>query len=71
MLGSSRLRSPTAHNCIPQTASAIVKAWLQNLLDARGHVAIERIQKLQGYRIFRDFTWGGLPDFGKYNLIYG
>jgi len=34
-------------------------------------VAITRIQKLQGYRIFRDFTWDGLPDFGRYNLIYG
>ncbi|WP_316248454.1 AAA family ATPase [Burkholderia arboris] len=34
-------------------------------------MAIVRIQKLQGYRIFRDFTWDGLPDFGRYNLIYG
>jgi wobble nucleotide-excising tRNase len=32
---------------------------------------LTRIQKLQGYRIFRDFTWDGLPDFGRYNLIYG
>ncbi|WP_175692142.1 AAA family ATPase [Burkholderia ambifaria] len=32
---------------------------------------ITRIQKLQGYRIFRDFTWSGLPDFGRFNLIYG
>ncbi|MFB9127108.1 hypothetical protein E2553_39990 [Paraburkholderia dipogonis] len=34
-------------------------------------MAITRIQKLQGYRIFRDFKWDGLPDFGRYNLIYG
>ena len=32
---------------------------------------IRRIQKLQGYRIFRDFKWDGLADFGRYNLIYG
>lgn len=32
---------------------------------------IKRIQKLQGYRIFRNFTWDGLSDFGRYNLIYG
>ena len=34
-------------------------------------MTIQRIQKLQGYRIFRDFRWEGLPDFGRYNLIYG
>ncbi|QBR03767.1 ATP-binding protein [Paraburkholderia pallida] len=34
-------------------------------------MTIQRIQKLQGYRIFRDFRWDGLPDFGRYNLIYG
>ncbi|VVE88151.1 ATP-binding protein [Pandoraea bronchicola] len=34
-------------------------------------MAITRIQKLQAYRIFRDFEWDGLPDFGRYNLIYG
>ncbi|MFM0009199.1 AAA family ATPase [Paraburkholderia sediminicola] len=34
-------------------------------------MTITRIQKLQGYRIFRDFTWDSLPDFGRYNLIYG
>lgn len=34
-------------------------------------MAITRIQKLQGYRIFRDFRWDGVPDFGKFNLIYG
>lgn len=34
---------------------------------------ITRIQKLKDYRIFRDFTWpkNGLPDFKKFNLIYG
>lgn len=32
---------------------------------------IKKIQRLQGYRIFRDFKWDGLPDFGRYNLIYG
>jgi wobble nucleotide-excising tRNase len=34
-------------------------------------VIISRIQKLQGYRIFRDFNWDGMPDFERYNLIYG
>jgi wobble nucleotide-excising tRNase len=34
-------------------------------------VTVTRIQKLQGYRIFRDFAWNDLPDFGRYNLIYG
>ncbi|RQS50242.1 AAA family ATPase [Burkholderia sp. Bp8986] len=34
-------------------------------------MTIQRIQKLQGYRIFRDFRWEGIPDFGRYNLIYG
>ena len=34
-------------------------------------MTIQRIQKLRGYRIFRNFEWGTLPDFGKYNLIYG
>ncbi|MBC8745348.1 MULTISPECIES: ATP-binding protein [Paraburkholderia] len=34
-------------------------------------MTIARIKKLQGYRIFRDFNWDGLPDFGRYNLIYG
>lgn len=32
---------------------------------------INKIQKLQGYRVFRDFRWENLPDFGRYNLIYG
>lgn len=32
---------------------------------------IRKIQRLQGYRIFKDFKWDGLPDFGRYNLIYG
>lgn len=34
-------------------------------------MTITQIKKLQGYRIFRDFTWDGLPDFGRYNLVYG
>ncbi|AQV96563.1 hypothetical protein BJN34_22105 [Cupriavidus necator] len=34
-------------------------------------MAIRQITKLQGYRIFRHFKWDGLPDFGRYNLIYG
>jgi len=34
-------------------------------------VAIKQITKIQGYRIFRNFKWDGLPDFGRYNLIYG
>lgn len=32
---------------------------------------IKKVRSLQGYRIFRDFKWDGLPDFGRYNLIYG
>jgi len=33
---------------------------------------ITRIQRIRGYRIFRNFTWpSGLPDFGRFNLIYG
>ena len=34
---------------------------------------IERLGKASGYRIFRDFTWpaAGLPNFGRFNLIYG
>jgi wobble nucleotide-excising tRNase len=34
---------------------------------------ITRIQKIKQHRIFRDFSWPatGLPDFGRYNLIYG
>ncbi|GAB7545545.1 ATP-binding protein [Cupriavidus sp. 8B] len=34
-------------------------------------MTIKQITKLQGYRIFRNFKWDGLPDFGRYNLIYG
>lgn len=34
-------------------------------------MALKQITKLQGYRIFRNFKWDGLPDFGRYNLIYG
>ncbi|QGS32351.1 ATP-binding protein [Cupriavidus metallidurans] len=34
-------------------------------------MAIKQITKLQGYRIFRNFRWNGLPDFSRYNLIYG
>jgi wobble nucleotide-excising tRNase len=34
---------------------------------------ITRLQKAKDYRIFRDFTWPatGLPDFGRFNVIYG
>lgn len=33
---------------------------------------IDRLQRLKGYRIFRDFSWPvGLPNFERYNLIYG
>jgi wobble nucleotide-excising tRNase len=33
---------------------------------------INRIRRIKGYRIFRDFTWPeGLPEFSKFNLIYG
>lgn len=33
---------------------------------------IERIARLRGYGVFRDFTWpSNLSDFGKNNLIYG
>lgn len=40
--------------------------------EERQHkVAIKQISKLEGYRIFKNFKWDGLPDFGRYNLIYG
>lgn len=34
---------------------------------------ITRFDRLRGYRIFRSFEWPveGLPEFGRYNLIYG
>ncbi len=35
---------------------------------------IERIDKLHGCGVFRDFTWSDVPDlqeFGRFNLIYG
>lgn len=34
---------------------------------------ITRIQRIRGHRVFRDFVWpsNGLPDFGRFNLIYG
>ncbi|MFA7269895.1 MAG: AAA family ATPase [Sterolibacterium sp.] len=34
---------------------------------------ITRFQRIRNHRIFRDFSWPatGLPDFGKFNLIYG
>jgi wobble nucleotide-excising tRNase len=34
---------------------------------------ITRLQKIKGYRIFRDFNWPttGLPDFARFNIIYG
>ena len=31
-----------------------------------------RINRIRNYRVFRDFNWkGDLPDFGRFNLIYG
>ena len=33
---------------------------------------IDRIKRLHDCRVFRDFTWPTeLPDFARYNLIYG
>ncbi len=33
---------------------------------------IDRISRLRGYGVFRDFSWPtNLTDFGRYNLIYG
>ena len=33
---------------------------------------IDRISRLRGCRVFRNFAWPSkLPDFGQYNLIYG
>ena len=34
---------------------------------------ITRLHKAKGYRIFRDFSWptSGLPDFARFNVIYG
>ncbi|WP_232415397.1 MULTISPECIES: AAA family ATPase [Methylotenera] len=33
---------------------------------------INKIQRLKGYRIFKDFSWPAtLPEFGRFNLIYG
>lgn len=33
---------------------------------------ITRVQRMRNYRVFRDFTWpADLPDFGRFNLIYG
>lgn len=33
---------------------------------------ITRVQRIRNYRVFRDFSWpAGLPDFGRFNLIYG
>lgn len=34
---------------------------------------ITRISRIRGYRLFRDYSWpvDGLPDFGRYNLIFG
>lgn len=33
---------------------------------------INRLNKAVGYRIFRDFNWpSGLPDFARFNVIYG
>ena len=33
---------------------------------------ITRVQRVRNYRVFRDFSWPeDLPDFGRFNLIYG
>ena len=33
---------------------------------------ITRISKIHGHRIFGDFSWpANLPEFGRFNLIYG
>lgn len=33
---------------------------------------ITRVQRIRNYRVFRDFSWpADLPDFGRFNLIYG
>ncbi len=34
---------------------------------------ITRLHKAKGYRIFRDFSWptSGVPDFARFNVIYG
>ncbi|MEX8503969.1 AAA family ATPase [Leptothrix ochracea] len=34
---------------------------------------ITRLQKAKNYRIFRDFNWptSGLPDFARFNVVYG
>ena len=32
---------------------------------------ITRVRKLQKCGIFHNFEWGGLPEFAKFNLIYG
>ena len=34
---------------------------------------ITRLHKVKGYRIFRDFSWptSGLPEFARFNVIYG
>ncbi len=32
---------------------------------------IQRFQEISNHRIFKNFTWGNIPDFTRYNLIYG
>ncbi len=35
-------------------------------------IAVTRIKRLRGCGVFRDFTWpSDLPDFARYNLVYG
>ena len=44
------------------------------MADCEGYfLKITRIHRLKGYRIFRDFSWpaNGLPDFARFNVIYG
>ena len=43
-----------------------------NLLSAGRMTRIVRISRLRSCGVFRDFTWpSDLPEFGRYNLIYG
>lgn len=32
---------------------------------------ITKIQDLKNYRVFKNFTWGDLPEFNRYNFVYG
>lgn len=40
--------------------------------QGRALMKIDRISRLKGHRIFRDYAWPqDLPDFSRFNLIYG